>query len=104
MGVTTAPVVGSGSWPAWMARVARAVALRASVLVEMVMMGTPWKYRMVWVVRMMGIGFKGAIGLPDSRLTVFYRYCSARLGLVVRSTTSANPLARIQSSLKIFSM
>ena len=41
MGVTTAPVVGSGSWPAWMARVARAVALRASVLVEMVMMGIP---------------------------------------------------------------
>ena len=47
---------------------------------------------MVWVVRMMGIGFKGAIGLSDSRLTVFYRYCSARLGLVVRSTTSANPV------------
>ena len=33
-----------------------------------------------------------------------YRYCAANAGADVRSTTSPNPWARIQSSLKIFDM
>ena len=93
IGVTTAPVVGSGVWPAWMARVATPKVVFCRVSCVFVLIGvSPCVVVCNWV------------GLSGWAQAMASASAASRIeGRLVAATTSAKPLSIIQSSLKIFS-